>query len=328
MNVLKAATLSVGILAVICQTADAADRVTLALGWVPTGSNAYFYMAKEGGFFAAENLDVQILSGKGASDAMTKVVTGVADFGEAGVDALLTARVSTDLPLKAVMPIYTTPPDALITAVGAGVNSLKDLTGKRVATTPFTQSNGPWPFLLALNGVAPSSVSLIKADPNALMPMLATGQVDGVIQFTTNAPVSEAVLAAAGKQIKVLPWSEYGMKGYSNALIASEKTLSARPDIAVRFMRALKKALEAERDHPEKAAAALKASIPETDAVLAEKMIRVSIPLLFNETTDQAGFGNFAPEVVSQTWQWVAKAQNVPTSKLDPMSVVDMIVAH
>ena len=188
MTSCKAAVLIVLTLASGCTTATAADRVTLALGWLPTGSNAYFFMAKAGGFFAAEHLDVDILSGKGASDAMTKVANGVADFGEAGVDALLTARVSSNLPLKAVMPIYTMPPDALITASGTGIGDLKDLKGKRVATTPFTQSNGPWPFLLTLNGVDPSSVTLIKADPTTLVPMLATGQVDAVIQFTTNAP--------------------------------------------------------------------------------------------------------------------------------------------
>ena len=326
MTSCKAAVLIVLTLASGCTTATAADRVTLALGWLPTGSNAYFFMAKAGGFFAAEHLDVDILSGKGASDAMTKVANGVADFGEAGVDALLTARVSSNLPLKAVMPIYTMPPDALITASGTGIGDLKDLKGKRVATTPFTQSNGPWPFLLTLNGVDPSSVTLIKADPTTLVPMLATGQVDAVIQFTTNAPASESVLASAGKQIRVLPWSDYGMRGYSNALIVADQTIARRPDVVARFMRALKKGLEAERDDPAKAAAALKSEIPETDAKLAEKMIRASLPLLFNETTSKAGLGVFSPETVAATWDWVAKAQNVSPLRLDPMSVVDTSV--
>ena len=327
MQTIKAAAVALCMAAATSSVACATDRVTLALGWVPTGSNAYFYMAKEAGFFAAEGLDVQIMSGKGASDAMTKVVTGVADFGEAGVDALLTSKVSNDLPLKAVMSIYTMPPDALVTSKDTGINSLKDLKGKRVATSPFTQSNGPWPFLLKLNGIDPASVTLIKADPNALMPMLAAGQVDGVIQFTTNGPVSEAVLRSAGKDIKVLPWSDYGMAGYSNSLIASDATIAKRPDIVIRFIRALKKGLEAEREHPERAAAALKASIGEVDADLAEKMIRVSIPLLFNPNTDKAGLGNFSPDGVTATWDWVAKAQNVPTSKLDPMSVIATKIA-
>jgi NitT/TauT family transport system substrate-binding protein len=323
MKILRSPALVASIVALLCAPAGAADKVTLALGWLPTGSNAYFYMAKEGGYFAAENLDVQILPGKGASDAMTKLAGGIADFAEAGVDALLTAKISTDLPLKAVMPIYTMPPDALVTTTSSGVKSLKDLPGRRVATSPFTQSNGPWPFILKLNGVDPASVTLIKADPNALVPMLAAGQVEGVIQFTTNAPLSEAVLKEAGKKILVLPWSDYGMSGYSNSLVVSDKTIATRRDVVVRFMSALKKAIEAERDHPEKAAAALKASVPETDVDIAEKMIRLVVPLVFNASTDQAGLGKFSPTLVAATWEWVANGQNVPTSKFDPMSVVD-----
>ncbi len=45
---------------------------------------------------------MQLISGKGSNDAITKVATGVADFGEGGLDALLRARLTSNVPVTAV----------------------------------------------------------------------------------------------------------------------------------------------------------------------------------------------------------------------------------
>lgn len=308
--------------------AYALDQVTVQLGWLPGGDRTQYFVGKQRGFFAAEGLDVRVLGGKGANDAITKVATGVADFGEAGLDAVLTARLANDVPVVVVMSMFTKMPDALITTAGSGIGGLKDVAGKRVATTAFTTSNAPWPFLLRQNGVDPSSVTLIKADPTALGPMLASGQVDGVIQFVTQGPAMSAALAAAGKQIRTLAWADYGLEGYSNAIVVSKATLRDRRDIVVRFVRALKKAEVAMKEDPAAAAAALKNSVPETDEVLARKMVDASMPLMFNAVTDRDGLGALSPDLVQTTWTWIAKEQGVPLERLNPMDSVDPSIAR
>lgn len=307
--------------------AVADDSVTMQLGWVPGGDRAFYYLANDSGLFAAEHLDVRILPGKGATDSITKLATGAADFGEAGLDAVLTAKIQGEVPVKAVMPLFTVAPDGLTTTTQSGLRSLKDLEGKSVATSPFTSSNGPWPFLLRLNGVDPEKVRLVKADPAALVAMLAAGQVDAVIQFVNNEPLVRRVLRENSKEIVVLPWSQYGLEGYSNSISVSDRTLAARHDLVVRFTRALRKAIVMTRDDPARAVAALKKAVPQIDTEPAEEVLRATLPLMFNANTTRDGLGVFAPALVKTTWEWAAKEQNAPVDKLDPLQAVDLTIA-
>lgn len=305
----------------------ALDKVTMQFGWVPGGDRAAYYLAKEAGLFKAEGLDVQLIGGKGSTDAITKVATGAADFGEGGLDALLRARLTSNVPVTAVMPVYTKAPDALFTTTASGIKTLKDVAGKKVATSPFTSSNGPWPFLLRMNGIDPAAVTVIKADPNALAPMLATGQVDAIIQYVINAPATSAILAEAKKTAVMIPWADYGLTGYSSSIFVSNKTLETRRDVVLRFMKAVRKAEQMMRDDPEKAAAAVKASVPEIDLAITVALVKATLPLIFNENTQRDGLGVFSPELVKTTWEWVAKQENVPVEKLDPLAVADVQIS-
>jgi NitT/TauT family transport system substrate-binding protein len=312
---------------VVAGPAASAEKVVFQFGWLPGGDRAAYYLASHVGLFAAEGLDVQLLPGKGSTDALTKIATGVADMGEGGLDALLTAKVQNEIPVTAVMAIYTKAPDALVTTTASGIKTLRDVTGKTVATSPFTSSNGPWPFLLRMNGVDPATVNLIKADPGALGPMLATGRVDAVIQYVTNAPATATILQEAKKTIHMIPWADYGLTGYSSSIFVSHKMLATRRDTVVRFTRALKKAEQMMREDPDKAATALKAIVPEVDVSIAKALVLSTLPLIFNENTQRDGLGVFSPDIVKTTWEWVAKQQDVSLDKLDPMSSVDPRIA-
>lgn len=319
---------TVGLLCLLAGRAMAADAVTMQFGWLPGGDRAAYYLAREAGLFAAENLDVRLLAGKGSTDAITKVATGTADFGEAGLDAILTARAGTAVPIVAVMPVYTNAPDALVTTERSGIKNLADVRGKRVATSPFTSSNAVWPLVLTLNGVDPATVTLVKADAGALAPMLATGQVDGIIQYVTNAAATADLLAAAGRTAAVIPWSQFGLEGYSAAIFVADTTLATRRDVVVRFVRALAKAEAMMRDDPERAAAAVKAAVPEIDLAVTRTLVRSTVPLVFNDVTTRDGLGRFTPERVRTTWSWVARQQNWPADKLDPLAAVDLDVGR
>ncbi|MGA2127332.1 MAG: ABC transporter substrate-binding protein, partial [Xanthobacteraceae bacterium] len=192
----------------------AAEKVTFMIDWLPAGDKAVPYLGVQKGLFAAEGLEVTIQSGRGSSDVVTKLGTGAADIGTGGLSALLQARAQSQVPVKAVLSIYTLQPDAIFTTEGSGITSLKDLVGKKIATATFSSSNVVWPLLLQSNGVDPATVDLLKADPGALAPMLATGQVVATINWVTVAPAFEKPLGETGKKLKTIPWSEYGFQGY------------------------------------------------------------------------------------------------------------------
>lgn len=304
-------------------SAFAADKVTFQLDWLPAGDKAPVYVAKAKGLFAAEGLDVTIVSGRGSSDVVTKLGTGTADIGTGGLSALLQARAETKVPVKAIASIYTIPPDAIFTTEGSGINSLKDLVGKKVATATFSSSNVAWPLVLQSNGVDPAKIELLKVDPGALAPMLAAGRVDATINWITVAPGFEGPLAEAKKKLKIVAWVDHGYDGYGQAVFASERFLTERPEVARKTLKALLAANQMTIADPKLAGSAVKAAVPEIDVGVAEKQFIASIPLMDNAITKASTVGALDKALLAKTWEWTAKSQNMPLDKLDPETAVD-----
>jgi NitT/TauT family transport system substrate-binding protein len=301
----------------------AADSVVFQLDWLPGGDKAAVYLGVQKGYFADEGIEVAIKPGRGSSDAITKIGTGSADLGTGGIGALMMAAAEGGAPVKAVMSIYSKQPDAIFTVKGSGITSLKDVAGHKIATAPFSSSNTVWPVVLAANGLDITKVQMLNADVPALAPMLATGKVDATINWVTVAPAFEAVLKEAGKQLVILPWSDFGLDGYGLSLFASEKMIKERPQVITRFLRAYIKATNAAIHDPAAAAAALKSMVPEADVTAAAAEYRASVPLIKNAVSDKDGIGAFDPKLLKATWEWVAKAKNYPLNKIDPETLVD-----
>jgi|HubBroStandDraft_5_1064220.scaffolds.fasta_scaffold24483_2 NitT/TauT family transport system substrate-binding protein len=304
-------------------SAVAAEKVVFMIDWLPAGDKAVPYLGVQDGLFAAEGLDVTIQSGRGSSDVVTKLGTGAADMGTGGLAALLQARAQTPVAVKAVASIYTLQPDAIFTIDGSGISSLKDVVGKTVATATFSSSNVVWPLVLKANEIDPAKVDLLKADPGALAPMLATGKVAATINWVTVAPAFAKPLSETGKKLKVIAWSDYGFDGYGLSVFASEKILTERPETVKKFMRAYMKATAKAIADPMAAAMALKAMVPEVDAEVARAQFAASVPLIVNAISKKDGEGAFDKALLAKTWKWTAEAQNMPLDKLDPEATVD-----
>ncbi|MDB5534064.1 MAG: sulfonate/nitrate transporter [Hyphomicrobiales bacterium] len=300
----------------------AADRLTYQLGWLPGGDKAPAYLALQKGLFAAEGLEVTIASGRGSEDVLSKVGTDVYEMGEVAFDALLSRHANGHTSVLAVMPYYSKQPDALITTTSSGINTLKDVKGRTIGTSPFTSSNVAWPVVLAANDVSPDSFKLIKVDASALTAMLATGQIDAMINWTPAAAVAARMLKTSGKEAKVIPWSDYGFEGYSQSIVVSSKFLKEKPDAVKRFVKVMQAAIEMVGKDPNGGADAVKASVPEADIDVLRAQAAASVPLMVNEVTAKDGVGKFDARLVKATWAWVSKAANLSPDKLDPMSAI------
>ena len=315
--------LSAALLACASLASHAADKVIFQLDWVPGGDKSAIYAAVKQGFFAAEGLEVTLQSGRGSSDAITKLASGTADVGVAGIAALMTAVAESNAPVKAVMSIYSKGPDAIFTVKGSGVNTLKDVTGKTVATATFSSSNALWPVMQQNLSIDPAQVKLLKVDPSTLAPLLAQGKVDATINWITVAPLFERVLKQAGKELVVLPWSSQGLEGYGWSVMASDKFIKERPEVLARVLKVLRKSFDYALNNPDAAAADLKAMVPEMDVKMSADEMRSSLPLIRNEISSKDGMGVFEPKRLETTWTWVAKSMNYPMNKINPESLVD-----
>lgn len=314
--------LASALFALFSQSALAADKVRWLNDWLPAGDKAAIYLGVEQGLFAAEGIEVEIASARGGSDVVTKLATNSADFGSAGLASLLQAKAQGEVPVVAVAPIYNKQPDAFFTTEGSGIESFKDIVGKTVATPTFSASNVVWPLLLERNGIDPASVKLLKLDPGALAPMLATGKVDATINWLTVAPGFVRALGEADKTLKTIPWSEYGFEGYGLSLVASQRFVQSHPDVAKKFVKAYQQAQKNAIADPAAAAAALKKMVAEVDEQQAEEQFAASVPLMQNEISAAEGPG-FDAKRLATTWEWVAKAQGMVVDSLDPASAID-----
>lgn len=303
--------------------AFAADKVVYQLDWLPSGEETFPYVAQREGYFAAAGLDVDIRTGRGTTDVLTKMSTGTAEFGSGGLGALMQAAAQNTVPVKAVLSIFNKQPDAIFTYQGSSVKSLKDLPGKTLATATFTSSNALWPVVAAMNGIDIAKVKLIKTDPTATSALLASGHADALINWMTSGGDIAMVLEQAGKKMVVLPWSKYGLDGYGLSLFATDAEIAKHPDVVARFVGACEKAIVFSLDHPQAAAADLKAVVPMIDVKSALVEVNTTIPLTRNEISAKYGMGTFDPQLVRDTWKWIAKSQSYPPDKLAPESVID-----
>ncbi|MBJ7537498.1 ABC transporter substrate-binding protein [Marinomonas transparens] len=301
----------------------AADKVTFQLDWLPGGDKAPVYVGIQQGFFAAEDLEVKIASGRGSTDALTKMATGQADIGTADIGALMAAKAIDNLPVVAVFPYFTKTPHTFITLKSSGITSIKDLKGKKVATSPFTSSNAFLPLVLKQNDLSEKDINLIKANPGALGPMMVSGNVDAVIAWVTNTAAFENQAKNTGKEIIEIPWSASGLSFYSSSLVASERFLKARPDVAKRFIKAFAKSVQFAYNNKEKAGANVHKMVPEVDADTAAIQLNDAYDLVYNEVTTKDGFGNFTTERILKTWKYVAEANGLSEDALDPTTAVN-----
>ena len=307
----RIAVASLCVAALLSQPVHAAEKVTFLLDWIPAGDSATVYVAVQKGLFAAEGLDVTVQSGRGSSDVITKLATGTADMATGGLAALLQAKAESNVPVTAVYSIYTAQPDAIFTTEGSGIDSLKDLVGKKVATATFSSSNVVWPLVLEANAVDPAKIDVLKVDPGTLAPLLATGKVDAVINWVTGAPAFEGPLGEANKKLKLISWADHGFNGYGLSVFASDKMLKERPGTVKKFLAAFNKAKNMAIADPSIAAASLKASLPETDVATAEKQWQAAIPLMVNATEKADGDGAFEPKLLARD---LAMGREVATS--------------
>lgn len=301
----------------------ATDKVRFELDWLPGGDKAPVYVGVQQGFFAEEGLEVSISASRGSTDALTKLATNQADMGSADIGALMAARAQDSVPVSAVFMIFNQAPHAFFTLSTSSINSINDVAGKKVATSPFTSSNAFLPLVLEANNMPKDAVTLTKTDPGALGPMLMTGNTDAIIAWVTNVALFQAQAASAGKEIRVIPWSEAGLELYSSAIVASDRFLSSRPEVAKRFMKAYRKSLEFTNANPEAAAADLNKMVPEIDPTVAAAQIRDTMKLVYNSVSEADGVGVMTEERVAQTWKYVAEANELKEQALDPESVVN-----
>jgi NitT/TauT family transport system substrate-binding protein len=251
--------LAVSAIALVCVLAAivAQPVMTAEINFVTdfgfNGRHAYFYVAREKGYYKAEGFDVNFVRGQGSADAIKKVAAGIATFGFADAGSLVLARGNDGVPVKLVSIVYAKPPQAIFAMKESGIASPKDLEGKSVADTASSSVRLLFPAFAKAAGIDASKVKWVVAEGTALPSLLANGRVDAICQFSVGEPLIAAAVAPKG--LVRIGYGDSGLDYYGNGIIASEDMIAQHPDQVRGFVRATIKGMKDAFVNPAEAAA-------------------------------------------------------------------------
>jgi NitT/TauT family transport system substrate-binding protein len=229
-------------LGALLKPAGAADPVSFRLDWTLSGYHLPFYWAKEKGYYAAENLDVDIKEGAGSGKTVALIAGQQDDIGLADY-MFMSVGVAKGMKLKGIFGEVQDGAWAIISPADKPIKTPQDLIGKSVATTADHKSM--LDLLLAINNVPPDKVQIQVTSPATRNTVFVNGKVDSFISVVIGSPLDLVVNAqqGKGKPVYFMPFSDFGIAPMGQGLIAHERTIATKPDMLRRFVKASARAL-------------------------------------------------------------------------------------
>lgn len=213
--------------------AAAQDTVTFRLNHLPWGMHAAYFTALEKGYWKELGLDVKIIPGHGALEAINTVGAGKEDIGIGSVDTLLAGQAK-GVPIRAIaMDMYQNP-SCLIFLRSSGIAKPKDFEGRSIGHPPAATTKHILDAGLKLSGVDLGKVKAVNHPVGAEYQLLATGKIDSFGGFCSG---QVPTLEARGIKVGAVSLKDMGIDAYGMMLFTNEKTMRERPETLVKFLR-------------------------------------------------------------------------------------------
>jgi NitT/TauT family transport system substrate-binding protein len=209
------------------------------------------HIAQREGFFEEEGLDVEIVDGGAAAQAIPQVLSGEVDIAGTGGVSLF-AAVAQGMPLKAISSLQNAATDPVTSGIlvpeDSPIADYADLEGKTVGLQALQETTN-LATLLAVEeaGGDPASVNFVQIPLPAINEVVVKGEVDAGYNIGSFYPTG------IGMGLRPLgsPANEV-LTGAPNALwIATSEFIAANPDAVEAFNAAMAKAIDFANDNPE-----------------------------------------------------------------------------
>ena len=267
--------------------------IKFQLDWRFEGPAAFFLTPAAKGYFKDAKLDVTVDAGNGSGAAVTRVASGAYDLGFADLAALMEFHANNpDAPNKpvAIMMVYNDTPASVMALKKSGIKSPADLNGKKLGAPVFDAGRRAFPIFSKANNI--SGVQWTAMDPPLRETMLARGDVDAITGFTFTSLLNLEARGVKAEDVVVLPYPDFGVKLYGNAIIASPKILKENPAAVKAFLSAFAKGAKDVIANPGAAIADVKARDGIINAQLEERRLKLAIDTVINSPNARAeGFG-------------------------------------
>lgn len=232
----------VGALAAGAPTAAAQDTtVRFALDWKFEAPSAPYFIALDEGYYAAEGLDVSIDSGSGSTQTIPRIAAGNYELGFGDINSLIKFKdQNPDASVIAVMMTYETPPFAIVSLAGRGIDAgdPTSLEGRTLGAPPPDAAFAQWPIFVAVNDLDTATITIESVGFPVREPMLAAGDVDGIFGYSFSSVQNLKLNDVPSEDIEVMLMADHGLALYGNAVLANTAFAAANPEAVAGFIRA------------------------------------------------------------------------------------------
>lgn len=235
-GVFRALLVALVLVVLAAAPAVAQDTVTIAIGYIPNIQFAPLYVGMEKGFFAEEDLELEIEYGFGV-DVFSLLSLGRIDVGLSDSDQLIVSGTNEDLSLKAIFQYYQRYPVSVV-ALASEISDPADLAGGSIGVpeTYGTSYIGLQAFLEQYDlkdQVTEQRIGYTQ------IPSLLNDRVDAAVTFSNNEPIQ---LRLRGHEIV-----EWEVREFSDlvgaSFISSDRIIDRRSGVMRRFVRALERSV-------------------------------------------------------------------------------------
>lgn len=267
------------------------QKIRVGLGYLPDVQFAPFYAGVVEGIYARRGLEVEFQHGF-SSELYPLLAQGRLEFVVADAEDVIALRAQ-GTPLKYLLALYQSVPNALFSRAEKNITSVRDLRGKTIGMPGlFGTSYTSLQAMLRAAGLRESDVK-IEQIGFTQAEAIVTGRVDVAMGFVNNEPI---VLEARGIKLNVIPAGPYNLSP-GVGVISTDRVLE-NADLARRFVQATQEAMALTLREPRKAFEASRKYVPS----LGEdryRVLEVSLRLYQSAYTRQNGLGFSNP----QGWQ-------------------------
>ena len=258
-----------GLFLAACQAApEPLGEVVVMLDWVPNTNHTGLFVAQELGYFEEVGLQVQLIQ-PGEVFAEQAVVGGAADFGVSFQEQVTLARADGQ-PLVSIAAILQHNSSGFAVRGELDAASPADWEGLRYGSfgSPFEQ-----PTLRVLMECDQANFDQLEiveigfADPLAL---LDAGQIDLAWIFRGWQGLQAEQQGIDLDLVMMEDWLDCIPDYYTPVLIASETTVSERPEVVRAFLAAVARGYDFAIQDPQEAAGILLQAAPELDPALVQ----------------------------------------------------------
>lgn len=300
-----------------CSFSAKKEQVTVQLSWFPSVEYAGFYAAADQGYYADENIEVNLVAGGPSTNALTEVENGNAQFGIATGDSLVVAK-SQQQNFLAVATIFRNNPLVVMSLANGSIQKPEDLAEKTIGViAPDLSTEWDVQFLALLKtlNVDRNTMNFVPINDYHGANELTAGNMDAMSgMFATNEVVQAQL---DNKDLNLIYYKDYGVDVYPNVIFTTSEFANANPDLIARFIRATMKGYQFSIENPEQIAKISTKFDPSLDVTLQTATMNAQIPFI---ATGDAPIGSMDADVWETTQQILLDFGLIP-AKVDLSTV-------